>query len=161
MIFVTVGTHEQPFNRLIEEVDRLKKEGIITDEVFIQTGFSTYEPQYCDWKNIISYPEMEDYMNRADIIITHGGPATFMGAIAKGKKTIVVPRQEKFGEHVNDHQLDFAYQVKDRYDNIEVVEDIKTLQQFLKQDLSISESTTSNNKKFNEQLRQEVENIMG
>lgn len=161
MIFVTVGTHEQPFNRLIKEVDRLKKEGIITDEVFIQTGFSTYEPQYCDWKNIISYSEMEDYMNRADIIITHGGPATFMGAIAKGKKPIVVPRQEKFGEHVNDHQLDFAYQVKDRYDNIEVVEDIKTLQQFLKQDLSISESTTSNNKKFNEQLRQEVENIMG
>lgn len=161
MIFVTVGTHEQPFNRLIKEVDRLKKEGIITDEVFIQTGFSTYEPQYCDWKNIISYPEMEDYMNRADIIITHGGPATFMGAIARGKKPIVVPRQEKFGEHVNDHQLDFAYQVKDRYDNIEVVEDIKTLQQFLKQDLSISESTTSNNKKFNEQLRQEVENIMG
>ena len=161
MIFVTVGTHEQPFNRLIKEVDRLKKEGIITDEVFIQTGFSTYEPQYCDWTNIISYPEMEDYMNRADIIITHGGPATFMGAIAKGKKPIVVPRQEKFGEHVNDHQLDFAYQVKDRYDNIEVVEDIKTLQQFLKQDLSISESTTSNNKKFNEQLRQEVENIMG
>lgn len=161
MIFVTVGTHEQPFNRLIKEVDRFKKEGIVTDEVFIQTGFSTYEPQYCDWKNIISYPEMENYMNRADIIITHGGPATFMGAIAKGKKPIVVPRQEKFGEHVNDHQLDFAYQVKDRYDNIEVVEDIKTLQQFLKQDLSISESTTSNNKKFNEQLRQEVENIMG
>ena len=129
MIFVTVGTHEQPFNRLIKEVDRLKKEGIITDEVFIQTGFSTYEPQYCDWKNIISYSEMEDYMNRADIIITHGGPATFMGAIAKGKKPIVVPRQEKFGEHVNDHQLDFAYQVKNRYDNIEVIEDIKTLQQ--------------------------------
>ena len=60
MIFVTVGTHEQPFNRLIKEVDRLKKEGIITDEVFIQTGFSTYEPQYCDWKNIISYFEMDD-----------------------------------------------------------------------------------------------------
>lgn len=160
MIFVTVGTHEQPFNRLIKEVDRLKKEGIITDEVFIQTGFSTYEPQYCDWKNIISYSEMEDYMNSADIIITHGGPATFMGAIAKGKKPIVVPRQEKFGEHVNDHQLDFAYQVKNRYDNIEVIEDIKTLQQFLKRDLSISENTTSNNKEFNERFRQEIEKVI-
>ena len=160
MIFVTVGTHEQPFNRLIKEVDRLKKEGIITDEVFIQTGFSTYEPQYCDWKNIISYSEMEDYMNRADIIITHGGPATFMGAIAKGKKPIVVPRQEKFGEHVNDHQLDFAYQVKNRYDNIEVIEDIKTLQQFLKRELSISENTTSNNKEFNERFRQEIEKVI-
>lgn len=86
MIFVTVGTHEQPFNRLIKEVDRLKKEGIITDEVFIQTGFSTYEPQYCDWKKLISYSEMDNYMTHSDIIITHGGPATFMGAIAKGKK---------------------------------------------------------------------------
>lgn len=160
MIFVTVGTHEQPFNRLIKEVDRLKKEGIITNEVFIQTGFSTYEPQYCDWKNIISYSEMEDYMNRADIIITHGGPATFMGAIAKGKKPIVVPRLEKFGEHVNDHQLDFAYQVKNRHNNIEVIEDIKTLQHFLKRDLRISKSTISNNKKFNEQLQQLIENIM-
>lgn len=161
MIFVTVGTHEQPFNRLVEEVDRLKKEGVITDEVFIQTGFSTYEPQYCDWKKLISYSEMDNYMTRSDIIITHGGPATFMGAIAKGKKPIVVPRLEKFGEHVNDHQLDFAYQVKNRHNNIEVIEDIKTLQHFLKRDLRISKSTISNNKKFNEQLRQEVENIMG
>lgn len=160
MIFVTVGTHEQPFNRLIEEVDRLKKEGVITDEVFIQTGFSTYKPQSCNWKSIISYSEMEDHMANADIIITHGGPATFMEAIAKGKKPIVVPRLEKFGEHVNDHQLDFAYQVKNRHNNIEVIEDIKTLQHFLKRDLRIYKSTISNNKKFNEQLQQLIENIM-
>ena len=43
MIFVTVGTHEQPFNRLIQKVDELKKEGVITEDVIIQTGFSTYE----------------------------------------------------------------------------------------------------------------------
>ncbi len=46
MIFVTVGTHEQPFNRLIKEVDRLVETGIIKDEVFIQTGYSTYEPNF-------------------------------------------------------------------------------------------------------------------
>ena len=152
MIFVTVGTHEQPFNRLIKEVDRLKKEGIITDEVFIQTGFSTYEPQYCDWKNIISYSEMEDYMNRADIIITHGGPATFMGAIAKGKKPIVVPRQEKFGEHVNNHQLEFAEQV--------VVEEINELQNYFNLDLIVDESSNSNNLRFNSQLKQEIESLV-
>ena len=160
MIFVTVGTHEQPFNRLIEEVDRLKKEGIITDEVFIQTGFSTYEPQYCDWKNIISYPEMEDYMSRADIIITHGGPATFMGAIAKGKKPIVVPRQEKFGEHVNDHQLDFAEQVSQRFGSIVVVEEINELQNYFNLDLIVDESSNSNNLRFNSQLKQEIESLV-
>ena len=41
MIFVTVGTHEQPFNRLIEEIDRLRQEGVITDEVQMQTGYCT------------------------------------------------------------------------------------------------------------------------
>ena len=37
MIFVTVGTHEQPFNRLIQKVDELKKDGVITEDVIIQT----------------------------------------------------------------------------------------------------------------------------
>ena len=46
MIFVTVGTHEQPFNRLIQKIDELKKDGIINEDVIIQTGFSTYETSY-------------------------------------------------------------------------------------------------------------------
>ena len=47
MIFVTVGTHEQPFNRLVQEIDNLKRDGVITEDVIIQTGYSTYEPKYC------------------------------------------------------------------------------------------------------------------
>ena len=40
MIFVTVGTHEQSFERLVKEMDRLVETGVITEEVFIQTGIS-------------------------------------------------------------------------------------------------------------------------
>lgn len=58
MIFVTVGTHEQPFNRLIQKVDELKKDGVITEDVIIQTGFSTYEPKYCQWSKLIPYQQM-------------------------------------------------------------------------------------------------------
>ena len=46
MIFVTVGTHEQPFNRLIQKVDELKRDGVIEDDVIIQTGSRTYKPKY-------------------------------------------------------------------------------------------------------------------
>ena len=53
MIFVTVGTHEQPFNRLIQAVDDLKRDGIITEEVIMQTGFSTYKPKYCKWDKLM------------------------------------------------------------------------------------------------------------
>lgn len=58
MIFVTVGTHEQPFNRLIQKIDELKKDGIINEDVIIQTGFSTYEPKYCQWSKLIPYQQM-------------------------------------------------------------------------------------------------------
>ena len=58
MIFVTVGTHEQPFNRLIQKVDELKRDGVIKDDVIIQTGFSTYKPKYCQWSKLISYQQM-------------------------------------------------------------------------------------------------------
>ena len=149
MIFVTVGTHEQPFNRLIKEVDRLVENGIIKDEVFIQTGYSTYEPKFCKWSSLISFDKMNELMQTSDIIITHGGPATFMSAIANGKKPIVVPRQEKYDEHVNDHQVDFAQQVKEKYDSIEVVTEISELGDYLNQDLKIDSSGSSNNKQFN------------
>lgn len=47
MIFVTVGTHEQPFNRLVEYMDQWA--GGHNEEVVIQTGFSSYEPENCKW----------------------------------------------------------------------------------------------------------------
>ena len=51
MIFVTVGTHEQPFDRLVKAVDELKRDGIITEEVIMQTRFSIYEPKYLSGVN--------------------------------------------------------------------------------------------------------------
>ena len=159
MIFVTVGTHEQPFNRLIKEADRLVETSVIKDDVFIQTGYSTYEPQFCKWSSLISFDKMNELMETSDIIITHGGPATFMSAIANGKKPIVVPRQEKYDEHVNDHQVDFAQQVKEKYNSIEVVTEISKLRNYLNHDLKIDGNESSNNKLFNDKLREEVRKI--
>ena len=154
MIFVTVGTHEQQFNRLIKEVDRLKGEGLIQDEVFIQTGFSDYEPVHCQWKALISYDEMNRYMDEADIVITHGGPATFMGVISKGKRPIVVPRQEKFGEHVNDHQVKFSQKIAKEYGgSIILIQNIEELRKnFYKGNTYNLERIHSNNINFNRQF---------
>ena len=154
MIFVTVGTHEQQFDRLIKEVDRLKKENLIQDEVFIQTGYSNYIPKYCEWEKIISYEKMNQMIEESDIIITHGGPATFMGVIAKGKVPIVVPRQKKFGEHVNDHQLEFCNKVK-KYYTIIVINDIKKLLTNLRNDKS-EVTINSNNKEFCRKLEERI-----
>ena len=108
MIFVTVGTHEQQFNRLIKKIDQLKKDGKIKDEVFIQTGFSDYIPENCSWEKFLSYEEMIQKIKDAKIVITHGGPSSFIIPLQYGKTPIVIPRMRKYGEHVNEHQVDFC-----------------------------------------------------
>lgn len=163
MIFVTVGTHEQQFNRLVEEVDRLKESGIIKEDVFIQTGFSTYEPKHCQWSKLISYKEMDNKIKEARIIITHGGPASFIAPLQIGKIPIVVPRQEKYGEHVNDHQLEFTKNVEERNKNIIPVYDIKDLKEkILNYDNivnKIEKQYSSNTKNFVEKLEMEIEKM--
>ena len=141
MIFVTVGTHEQPFNRLIQKVDELKRDGIIKDDVIIQTGFSTYEPKYCQWSKLIPYQQMIRNVADARIVITHGGPASFIMPLQIGKTPIVVPRQHQFNEHVNDHQVEFARNVAERMGNILVVEDDKQVREGVRDILEANEYT--------------------
>lgn len=152
MIFVTVGTHEQQFNRLLEHVDCLKRDGIITEEVIMQTGFSTYRPKYCQWSKLISYQQMKKNVADAHIVITHGGPASFIMPLQIGKTPIVVPRQLQFNEHVNNHQVEFARNVALRMGTIITVEDIDTLRDtIINYDnivTNIGNGMVSNNRKF-------------
>lgn len=156
MIFVTVGTHEQPFNRLIEYMDNLKRDGFINEEVIMQTGYSTYEPKYCKWNKLFPYNEMVKNVADARIVITHGGPASFIMPLQIGKTPIVVPRQKQFNEHVNDHQVEFAINVSKRMGNIILVLEIGNLINTLKKydDIvgKMPRNMKSNNSVFNEKL---------
>ena len=158
MIFVTVGTHEQQFNRLIREVDRLKKANIIEEDVFIQRGYSDYVPQYCAWEKMMDYENMQAKINAARLVITHGGPASLMEVMATGKIPIVVPRQHGYNEHVDDHQVDFCRFILTQGYNISLVEDITQLESLLNQDLK-SGVIKSNNKKFNHELKKMIDSF--
>lgn len=164
MIFVTVGTHEQSFERLIKEIDELKGNGIIKEDVFIQTGFTDYIPKNCEWSKLISFKDMDKKVSDARIVITHGGPASFIAPLQKGKIPIVVPRQFEFNEHVNNHQVDFAKQVEKRKKNIIVVYDIKDLKdKILNYDKIIKQmnsSNSSNNEKFCKDFENEIKSIL-
>lgn len=156
MIFVTVGTHEQQFNRLVEYIDKLKENGIIQEEVIIQTGFSTYEPKSCKWQKLFPYQEMVENVADARIVITHGGPSSFIMPLQIGKIPVVVPRLHDFDEHVNNHQLDFASEVAKRQGNIICVENIENLKDIILnyEDVTnkLSNTIKSNNSQFNEEL---------
>ena len=164
MIFVTVGTHEQSFNRLIKKVDELKRDGVIQEDVIMQTGFSTYEPKYCEWSKLIPYQQMIKNVEDARIVITHGGPASFIMPLQIGKVPIVVPRQHKFDEHVNDHQVEFARNVAERMGTIIPVEDIGKLEEIIMDYDQIvagmGHGMSSNNVKFNVELENLVYALM-
>lgn len=163
MIFVTVGTHEQPFNRLVACVDNLKKNGVFQEDVIIQTGYSTYEPKYCTWKKLFPYQEMEKMVADARIVITHGGPSSFIMPLQMGKKPIVVPRQKKYNEHVNNHQVKFSKAVAERMGTIIVVEDLERLADTIKEYDEIvhgmDSGLKSNNKKFNQEFEKIVDGM--
>ncbi len=160
---MTVGTHEQPFNRLIECVDNLKRDGII-EEVVIQTGYSTYEPKYCTWQKLYPYQQMIKLVNEARIVITHGGPSSFIMPLQVGKIPIVVPRQHKYNEHVNDHQVAFCKAVAERMGTIIVVEDMahlpEVIQDYNKIASNMAYSGRSNNHKFCIEFERIVSEVM-
>lgn len=163
MIFVTVGTHEQNFNRLVQYMDIWAKEH--DEKVVIQTGFSTYEPQYCDWSKLFQYNIMEEMVNKARIVITHGGPSSFIMPLQINKIPIVVPRKKEFGEHVNNHQVEFCNQVAKRLNNIIVVKNIDKLEDVInKYDEIVGglrSGICSNNEKFCKRFSNIVKELMG
>lgn len=165
MIFVTVGTHEQQFNRLIECIDNLKKGGTIEEDVIIQTGYSTYEPVCCTWRKLFPYQEMLKLVEEARIVITHGGPSSFIMPLQIGKIPIVVPRRHEFNEHVNDHQLSFSNAVADRMGTIIVVEDTDKIGAVITNYEEIVSGMKvelkANNATFNDNLSRIVDEMFG
>lgn len=163
MIFVTVGTHEQPFNRLVECIDNLKKGNVIQDDIIIQTGYSTYEPKYCKWQKLYPYQQMLKWVKEARIVITHGGPSSFIMPLQIGKIPIVVPRRHEFNEHVNDHQVSFSKAVAQRMGTIIVVDDMdklaETIMNYDEIIAGMNSGLKSNNARFNKELEKIVNNL--
>ena len=161
MIFVTVGTHEQQFDRLARAVDELRANETIDEPVYIQTGYCTYAPIHCEYSKFVPFKQMKEYMIQADVVITHGGPSSFIEAMAVGKVPVVVPRRGGLGEHVNDHQADFVRIVAERQGGLVPVYDTAELPQAIERarELSRGAEFKSHNAEFCEELRELIEKV--
>ena len=58
--------------------------------------------------NQLPLDEIKQLIDKADLVITHGGVGSIITSIEKDKKVIAVPRLREYKEHVNDHQLDIV-----------------------------------------------------
>lgn len=105
MIFITTGSRSFQFNRLLEAVDKAIENGLITDEVFAQTGSSNYSIRNYKYKEFLNHDEFNEKMKNCDIVLTHGGTGVIVNAVKMGKRVVAVPRLTKYQEVVDDHQI--------------------------------------------------------
>lgn len=109
MILVCVGASEYKMDRLLIAVDELCDEGVIKgNEIVAQIGYTDYKPRNYKYFNLIGRDEFQDYMEQADLIITHAGTGSVIPPLKLGKKVVVFPRLEKYKEHLDDHQLELC-----------------------------------------------------
>lgn len=131
MILVTVGSQKFQFNRLLEEIDKLVANRIITEDVFAQIGVSDYKPKNYKYIDFMPQEEFEKKMDESSIVITHAGTGVIVNAVKKEKKVIAVPRLAKYGEHVDDHQIQLIKEFQE-LNFIEPVYEIDNLGKVLK-----------------------------
>lgn len=122
MILVAVGSSAIPFDRLLEAVDSLDP----GEPVVVQRGPSKVLPRYATVVDFMAFEEIVEHVERARVVVTHAGVGTILISLMKGKRPIVVPRLRKYGEAVDDHQLELARRLHDE-DVVTLAEDLVEL----------------------------------
>lgn len=106
MILVLLGTQNNSFHRLLEEIQKNINNGTIKEKVVVQEGYTKFQSKDMEIHTQVPKDKLQELIKKADLIITHGGVGSIISAITEGKKVIAVPRLKNYNEHVNDHQLD-------------------------------------------------------
>lgn len=119
MIFVTVGTHHQPFTRLLDAL------GQLDDELVVQYGPGKAPAAHLA-EPFMPFDEMLERFREADTVITHAGVGSIICASRAGHVPLVVPRRHDLGEHVDDHQVELTRALAQR-NSVVAIWDVDTL----------------------------------
>ncbi len=156
MIFVILGTQDKGFDRMLKEIDELIKDGIITNRVIVQAGSTNFKSNEMDIIDYLPMQKFHEYIEEADIIITHGGVGSILDAIKHNKKVIAIPRLEKYHEHVNNHQIEIV----EEFDRLGYIMDCGNLKRLGNKLMQIEKFTptpfVSNNEKFIQKLEKYI-----
>ena len=126
MILVTVGSSGTAFDRLLRELESLDT----SEELFVQHGPSQVRPPNARCVAFMHFNELRDAVRSARVVITHAGVGSVLLALMNGKRPVVVPREPRYGEVVDDHQVLFAERLA-RDDLVTLIRDPRDLRRAL------------------------------
>lgn len=156
MIFVTLGTQKQSFERLLDYVENSN----IKEKIIVQAGHTKYKSKKMQIFDFVSYEKMNQYIDKAEIVITHCGTGSIITALKKNKKVIACARLKKFSEHVDDHQCEllnifseegYIYMLNEETDLDQILKNIKN---------NIPKPYKSNTENFINNLKKEIDKFM-
>ena len=105
MIFVTLGTQDKAFKRLLTDIQECIDNGVIKEKVIVQAGYTKYDSKMMEIFDLLDKDDFDKYIKECDLLITHGGVGSILTGLKNNKKVIAAPRLAKYNEHMNDHQL--------------------------------------------------------
>ena len=115
-LFVPLGTQKFPFGRIITALNSLVKSGKFKpDEIVMQSTLYPAEPVFTHI-GLIPNEEFNLYMQKAEVIVTHSGVNSIISSMELGKPLVICPRLLKYGEHVDNHQMEIATLMRKKYD---------------------------------------------
>jgi exopolysaccharide biosynthesis glucuronosyltransferase PssE len=103
MIFATIGTTAR-FDRLLSALTHLDA----AEELVVQCGDSSVRPAGATCVEFLSYDRLVELIGAASVVVAHAGVGTILTCLANGKRPIIVPRLARFGEAVDDHQVELS-----------------------------------------------------
>jgi UDP-N-acetylglucosamine transferase subunit ALG13 len=103
LIFVTVGTHQEPFGRLLDGLSALGAERCV-----VQYGHGSPPPGAAHAVAFMPFDEIKRELETCERVVTHAGVGSILAARRAGHVPVVVPRLKRFNEHVDDHQAELT-----------------------------------------------------
>ncbi len=121
-IFVTLGTQDYPFGMLVDAVEELLRD----DEVVWQLG-ATDAGRGLPGTVHTSLPtdEQDRLLRESDVVVGHCGTGLALSSLQQGRTPVLVPRRQRRGEHVDDHQVITAKELRER--DLAVVREVELL----------------------------------
>lgn len=114
MIFVTLGTQDKSFYRLLQSIEKLIDTGIIKEDVIVQAGFTRFESSKMKVFDYVPMDDFNRYIEECRLLITHGGVGSILTGCTAKKKVLAVARLKKYDEHENDHQIQIVEEFRRR-----------------------------------------------
>lgn len=109
MILVTVGTEKFPFDRLMHWIDQLLDLQLIDEEVVVLYGTCNVLPAGSRVYKVVREQAFRSLIEQARVVVAHCGEGTLLELDAMNTPFILVPRTQRYREHVDDHQVELAH----------------------------------------------------